>query len=105
MTRHAVDYYGDRLTDILPALGTHTPMTLEQIQEMFGDVSPDLFREHDWRSGVVTLGEVPAEYVKEVSGGARGGEADVDRRSAHLRSTRWHSLTLDLPLRGYTEPL
>ena len=44
LTRHAVDYYGDRLTDILPALGTHTPMTLEQIQEMFGDVSPDLFR-------------------------------------------------------------
>ncbi|MBT3193665.1 MAG: DUF2088 domain-containing protein, partial [Verrucomicrobia bacterium] len=70
LTRHAVAYYGDRVTDILPALGTHTPMTLEQIREMFGDVSPSLFREHDWREGVVTLGEVPAEYVKEVSGGA-----------------------------------
>ncbi len=70
LTRHAAAYYGDRLTDILPALGTHTPMTAAQIGEMFGDVSPTLFREHDWREGVVTLGEVPADYVKQVSGGA-----------------------------------
>jgi nickel-dependent lactate racemase len=70
LTRHAVAYYGDRLTDILPALGTHTPMTPEQIEEMFGDVSVALFRDHDWREGVVTLGEVPAEYVDEVSEGA-----------------------------------
>jgi nickel-dependent lactate racemase len=70
LTRYAVDFYGPALTDILPALGTHTPMTLPQIQEMFGDVSPDLFREHDWREGVVTLGEVPAEFLKTVSDGA-----------------------------------
>jgi nickel-dependent lactate racemase len=70
LTRYAVDFYGSALTDILPALGTHTPMTLPQIQEMFGDVSPDLFREHDWREGVVTLGEVPAEFLKTVSDGA-----------------------------------
>jgi len=70
LTRHAVTYYGKRLTDILPALGTHTPMTPTQIHEMFGDVSPALFREHDWREGVVTLGEVPAAFVNEVSGGA-----------------------------------
>ncbi len=70
LTRHAVNYYGDRLTDILPALGTHTPMTAKQIKEMFGDVPTERFRDHDWRSGVVTLGEVPAEYVRAVSEGA-----------------------------------
>jgi len=70
LTRHAVEYYGDSLTDILPALGTHTPMTSSQISEMFGDVSHDLFREHDWREGVVTLGEVPSEFISEVSDGA-----------------------------------
>jgi len=70
LTRYAVEYYGDKLTDIMPALGTHTPMTSEQIDEMFGDVSHDLFREHDWREGVVTIGEVPSEFVKEVSEGA-----------------------------------
>jgi len=70
LTRYAVEHYGESLTDILPALGTHTPMTSEQISEMFGDVSHDLFREHDWRKGVVTLGEVPADYIREISDGA-----------------------------------
>jgi nickel-dependent lactate racemase len=29
----------------------------------------ELFRVHNWRDDVVTLGEVPADYVKQVSGG------------------------------------
>ena len=62
-------YYGDKLTDILPALGTHTPMTEAQISHMFGDTPKNLFRDHDWRNDVITLGEVPAAYVREVSEG------------------------------------
>ena len=67
LTRFAFDYYGEKLTDILPALGTHTPMTAHQISEMFGKIPQTLFREHDWRNDVITLGEVPAEYIREVS--------------------------------------
>ena len=67
LTRYAYDYYGEKLTDILPALGTHTPMTSHQISEMFGEIPQTLFREHDWRNDVITLGEVPAEYIREVS--------------------------------------
>ena len=70
ITRYAYEYYGDALTDILPALGTHAPMTTDQIETMFSGVPQNLFRVHDWRQGVGTLGEVPAEFVKEVSGGA-----------------------------------
>jgi len=70
LTRYAFEHYGEAMTDIMPALGTHTPMTPEQMTEMFGDVPQNLFREHDWRNGVVTVGEVPAEFVKDVSGGA-----------------------------------
>ena len=70
LTHYAFEYYGDKLTDILPALGTHTPMTKNQISEMFGDIPQSLFRDHDWRNDVVTLGEVPAEYIREVSGDA-----------------------------------
>ena len=70
LTEMAWRYYEDKLTDILPALGTHTPMTDSQIAHMFGDTPRTLFREHDWRNNVVTLGEVPPEYVKEVSDGA-----------------------------------
>ncbi len=70
LTRFAWQYFGDRLTDILPALGTHTPMTDPQISHMFGETPRSLFRDHDWRNDVVTLGYVPGEYVSEVSGGA-----------------------------------
>lgn len=70
LTEFAWQYYGDKLTDILPALGTHTPMTDTQISHMFGKTPRSLFRDHDWRNDVITLGTVPAEFVKEVSGGA-----------------------------------
>lgn len=70
LTEYAWQYYGDALTDVLPALGTHSPMTPRQISHMFGTLPDSLIREHDWRNDVVTLGEVPADFVKEVSGGA-----------------------------------
>jgi nickel-dependent lactate racemase len=69
LTRLAWQYYGPALTDILPALGTHFAMTEPEIQRMFGDVPTDLFRVHDWRSELVTLGQVPSALVKELSEG------------------------------------
>ncbi|MHC4855794.1 MAG: lactate racemase domain-containing protein, partial [Planctomycetota bacterium] len=69
LTEFAWKYYGKRLTDILPALGTHFAMTDAEIDRMFGAVPHDLFRVHDWRNDVVTLGEVPADYLREVSEG------------------------------------
>ncbi|MDA3923545.1 MAG: lactate racemase domain-containing protein [Kiritimatiellae bacterium] len=70
LTQFAWEYYGDALTAVLPALGTHTPMTPEQIKEMFGEIPLDLFKVHDWRNDVVTLGTVPGEYMSEVTEGA-----------------------------------
>lgn len=67
LTEMAWEYYGEKLTDILPALGTHTPMTDEQISKMFGNTPKYLFRDHDWRNDVVTLGEVPADYIRKIS--------------------------------------
>ena len=69
LTSFAWMYYSDSLTDILPALGTHMPMTEAQIKEMFGEVPLELFREHNWRTDLAILGEVPSEFVKEVSEG------------------------------------
>jgi nickel-dependent lactate racemase len=69
LTRYAYDYYGAALTDIMPTLGTHKPMSPSEIEEMFGGVDPGLFRVHKWRSDVLTLGEVPASYIKELSEG------------------------------------
>jgi nickel-dependent lactate racemase len=69
LTRLTWEYYGDRLTDVMPALGTHSPMEEHQLKDMFGDMPLDRFRVHDWRNDVLTLGEVPAEYLDELSEG------------------------------------
>ncbi|MBN2261912.1 MAG: DUF2088 domain-containing protein, partial [Prolixibacteraceae bacterium] len=69
LTAFAYQYYNNLLTDILPALGTHSPMTEQQIEHMFPGVPANLFRIHDWRNDVVTLGEVPASFIEEVSEG------------------------------------
>jgi nickel-dependent lactate racemase len=69
LTRYAWEYYGDRLQAILPALGTHAPMKPEQITRMFGAMPQELFRVHNWRTDVETLGEVPAEFIHDQSEG------------------------------------
>ena len=62
-------YYNERLTDILPALGTHFQMTEREINKMFVGVPHNLFRIHNWRQDLVTLGEVPSEFINKVSEG------------------------------------
>lgn len=69
ITQHSYEYFKKQMTDILPALGTHFPMTVPEISEMFGEIPVELFREHKWKEDLVTLGIVPSEYVNEVSKG------------------------------------
>jgi nickel-dependent lactate racemase len=69
LTRYAWEYFGDRLQAVLPALGTHAAMQPDQIARMFGAMPQALFRVHNWRTDVETLGEVPAEFVYEQSEG------------------------------------
>ncbi|HUH62086.1 MAG TPA: lactate racemase domain-containing protein [Terracidiphilus sp.] len=69
LTRLAWLYYGDRLKAVLPAIGTHTPMPPEQLARMFGEVPQHLFKIHNWRTDIETLGEIPAEFIREVSNG------------------------------------
>ena len=69
LTCIAHDYYRNRLTDVMPALGTHVPMPDWQLERMFPSVPRTLIREHDWRNDVVTIGEVPAEFVAQATEG------------------------------------
>lgn len=69
LTELAWEFYGTRMTDVLPALGTHTAMPDHQIATMFGRTPRELFRVHNWRDDIVTLGEVPGEFMLEVSEG------------------------------------
>jgi nickel-dependent lactate racemase len=55
---------------VIPTLGQHVPHTPEQNHRMFGSIPSERIHAHDWRNDCVKLGEIPADFVKEVSGGA-----------------------------------
>tara|TARA_B100000029_G_scaffold395462_1_gene393243 strand:+ start:379 stop:1680 length:1302 start_codon:yes stop_codon:yes gene_type:complete len=59
----------ERRFDILPAIGTHSPMTPGQIEKMFGSMEEATFYDHDWRNGLQRMGQVPAKVVHELSKG------------------------------------
>ena len=69
LTCAAFQILGDRLKAVLPAIGTHTPMTPSQIDHMYPGVPHDLFKVHNWRTDIETLGEIPSEFIREVSEG------------------------------------
>ncbi|HMB01968.1 MAG TPA: lactate racemase domain-containing protein, partial [Spirochaetota bacterium] len=69
LLQHTYKYYGSLLQAILPALGTHAPMTDQEIKTMFGSIPRHLFYEHRFRQDIKTLGTVPGSFVKEVSEG------------------------------------
>ena len=69
LMKQGLNNCGEHLMDILPAIGTHFPMTDGEIEKMFPGIPRSLFRVHDWRNDVVHVGTVPADYVGEVSGG------------------------------------
>ena len=55
--------------DVMPALGTHAPMTKEQFSAMYGDIPFEKVIVHDWRNDVMKIGEVPADYISEITEG------------------------------------
>lgn len=64
--------------DILPALGTHEPVSREQAASMFGDIPYERFLVHDWRRDVVRLGSVPGEFIAARSDGLWTESIDVE---------------------------
>ena len=55
--------------DIMPALGTHEPVSKEQWEIMFKGIPYESMIVHDWRHDVVKIGEVPASYLEEITDG------------------------------------
>ena len=53
--------------EIMPAIGTHAPMTPDEITTMFPGIPHSVFRAHNWRSELAHLGDVPAGFVREVT--------------------------------------
>ncbi|TVR14427.1 MAG: D-mannonate epimerase [Planctomycetota bacterium] len=85
LTTAAHQYYGAALCDILPALGTHDPMPAWQLDRMFPGIPHDLFRVHDWRNDVVTVGTIESETVSAATEGVwdRPWPAQLNQLVAH----------------------
>ena len=65
---HALTEKGVKV-DIMPALGTHVAMTEAQWNAMFGDIPFERMLVHKWRTDVVKLGEIPADFLSEITDG------------------------------------
>ncbi len=74
---HALTELGAQV-DILPALGTHVPVTEAECATMFGDIPYEKFIPHDWRHDVMKLGEVPADFLEEITEGLWHDAVDVE---------------------------
>lgn len=94
LTDLAYEYYNSKLTDVLPALGTHFAMTDKELGIMFKKVPKDLFRVHNWKTDLTTLGIVPSDFLQEVSEGKVNYEwpAQVNK----LLTTRNYDLILSV---------
>lgn len=65
--------------DVMPALGTHMPLTDEERIEFFGHSIPEeRFIVHNWRHDVKKIGEIPGEFVGKVSNGLVDNSIDVE---------------------------
>lgn len=73
---------------VIPTLGQHVPHTPEQNRWMFNSIPEDRIHAHDWRNGSKTIGEVPAAFVREVSGGRADWPIPVSLNSSLLEE-KW----------------
>ena len=64
--------------DVLPALGTHVPVSASQWATMFGDIPYEKMIVHNWRTDVVKLGEVPAAEIEKITEGLWKEPVDVE---------------------------
>lgn len=60
---------GKSKIEILPALGTHVKMSETELNKMFPGIPHDLFLEHNWRNGIVKIGEIPGSFVNKITKG------------------------------------
>lgn len=62
---------------ILPALGTHAPMSDDELGHMFPSIPKEHIVPHLWRTEVRNIGTIPAEFIEEISQGKVAFEAQV----------------------------
>jgi nickel-dependent lactate racemase len=69
ITSRIYSHYRSALAGVLPALGTHLPMSSAEISTMYEGVPSELFLVHDWRRDATSVGTIGAERMGELTGG------------------------------------
>ncbi|MBQ9415360.1 MAG: DUF2088 domain-containing protein [Clostridia bacterium] len=59
----------EAVVDVMPTLGQHVAHTPEENRWMFGDIPEEHIFKHDWKNGVVRLGEIEKDFVSNATGG------------------------------------
>ena len=69
LTEIAWQNLGKRVKAVIPALGTHFPMTEDELNSMFGSLPHSLIQEHEWRNDLTELGRLEKDFVRTLSAG------------------------------------
>jgi nickel-dependent lactate racemase len=69
LTDVATRTLGGRLGAVMPTLGTHIPMTDAELSRMYPQTPHALFRIHDWRNDITTLGRIEGSWVEKITEG------------------------------------
>ena len=83
---------GPKLAAVLPALGTHAPMTAAEIATMYPHTPADLFRVHNWRKDPVELDRIPASFLREVGGGVVDYDYPVEANGSLVRGGNYDAI-------------
>lgn len=79
ITQHLYEMFSPfAQVDVMPALGSHVPVSREEWETMFAGIPYENMLAHSWRTDVVKIGTVPAEFVSEVSEGLVNEPIDVE---------------------------
>lgn len=73
---------------VIPTLGQHVPHTAADNAWMFGTISNERIHVHDWIGGVTRVGAIPADRVRDSTGGLADWEIPIDVNTA-LVSESW----------------
>jgi nickel-dependent lactate racemase len=73
---------------VIPTLGQHVPHTEAENKWMFGSIPEERIHAHDWRGGVTRIGTIPADMVRETTGGKADWEIPVDLNES-LMNEKW----------------
>lgn len=63
---------------VLPAVGTHLPLGREEQEAFFPGIPEEAFLAHCWQTDSVSLGQIPAALVRELSEGLYDADIDVE---------------------------